>query len=459
MPQREQHNASDRVSQVQSHAQDCWDELVQQRLPADLEVQARVLGAFQRVRALPSAQAVLRALLCYVLSLSSLKQLSGWSRLVGVTNQVISAQAWHKRLRKAAPWLLWLFAELLNLRLPTPALPGGQRMLLVDATFLNEMGAKGDLWRLHCAYDLLAGQLAWVQVTDRSIGESLTHLPIQPGDILVGDKAYSKAPQLLAVDAAQAFSLTRFSPWHLPVYASQAPCEASEFRIDVRGWLAGLLPGTYQRQAIVFSQGKRLPVRVIAVVLQDEQAEALRQQAQRQAREKGHKLSEQSLFFAGFHLLVTTLPEKRWPISLVLELYRCRWQIEILFKRIKQVLDTHRLPCRCPQTAQAMIAALLVAWLLIEDEASELRRQITDGEPLALPVSSWQLDQWALMGLQNVVTSWWSPQQVRALAPELRRLLSEKRQRPLREHQRRVRFHTVLSGEPDLVSVFDCSSA
>ncbi|HEX6110119.1 MAG TPA: IS4 family transposase [Ktedonobacteraceae bacterium] len=459
MPQRDQHNASDESSQAQTSAQQCWEELVHQRLPANLESQARALGAFQRVRELASAQLLLRALLCYVLSLSSLKQLSGWSRLVGVSGKVLSAQAWHKRLQKAAPWLLWLFADLLNLRLPAPTPPGGQRILLVDATFLNEMGAKGELWRLHCAYDLLAGVLAWVQVSDRQVGESFANLPIQPGDILVGDKAYSKAPQLLAVDAAQAFSLARFSPWHLPVYASQAPADTPEFRMDIRGWLAGLRPGTYQRHGLVIAAGKRLPVRLLAVVFPDEQAEALRQQKQKQAREKGSKLSEPSLFFAGFHLLVTTLPEKQWPLALVLELYRCRWQIEILFKRIKQVLDTHRLPCRCSQTAQALIAALLVAWLLIEDEAGELRRLITDAEPLELPVSSWQLDQWALQGLQNVVRGWWSPKRLRALAPELRRLFSEQRQRPLHEHQRRVRFQTLLTGEPDLVSVFDCSSA
>ena len=459
MPLREQHNASDRVSQVQSHAEDCWNELVQQRLPADLEEQAQALGAFQRVRALASAQLLLRAVLCYVLSLSSLKQLSGWSRLVGVSTKVLSAQAWHKRLQRCAPWLLWLVNALLELRLTTVALPTAQRILLVDATHLSEMGPKGETWRLHSAYDLLAGQLAWVQVSDHHQGESLARLPLHPGDILVGDKASSKAPQLLAVAEAQAFSLTRLSPWHLPVYAAQALAERPEFRVDVCGWLAGLRPGTSQRHAVVFSQGKRLPVRVIAVVFPDEQAKALREQAQRQAREKGYTLSEHSLFLAGFHLLVTTLPEHRWPVALVLELYRCRWQIEILFKRIKQVLDTHRLPCRCPQTAQAMIAALLVAWLLIEDEATELRRQITDGEPLALPVSSWQLDQWSKASLQNVVKGWWSPHQLRALAPELRPLFDNKRQRPLREHQRRVRLSTLLAGAPDLVSVFDCSSA
>ena len=123
------------------------------------------------------------------------------------------------------------------------------------------------------------------------------------------------------------------------------------------------------------------------------------------------------------------------------------------------MLDAHRFSCRRSQTAQAAITALLVAWLPMEDEATALRRQIADGERLRLPVSSWHLNQWALADLQNVVKGWWSPQQLRALAPELRRLLVEKRQRPLREHQRRIRFRTVLSAEPDLVSVFDCSSA
>src|SRR6266566_1541331 len=154
MPQRTQHNASDEGSQAQASAEQYWDELVKERLPADLEAQARVLGAFQRKRALESAQMLLRALLYYVLSLSSLKHLSGWSRLVQVSTQVISAQAWHKRLQRCGPWLLWMCNALLDLRLKTAALPTSQRILLVDATCLTEIGAKGDLWRLHCTYDL-----------------------------------------------------------------------------------------------------------------------------------------------------------------------------------------------------------------------------------------------------------------------------------------------------------------
>lgn len=136
-----------------------------------------------------------------------------------MTSGVISGQGWHKRLRQSLAWLLWLFGDLLAAPPPSWSGPTSQRILLVDGTEVKCQGAKGELWRLHCASNLLSGCLAWVQVTTRQVGESLGLVPVQPGDILVGDGIYSRAPQLVAVDQKGGFSLTRFSPHHLPVYA------------------------------------------------------------------------------------------------------------------------------------------------------------------------------------------------------------------------------------------------
>jgi hypothetical protein len=242
-------------------AQECWDQLVAEKLPTDLEEQARRLGAFQRVRSIKSAQALLRAMLCYVLSLSSLKELSVWGRLLGVSSTVLSAQAWHKRLRQSHPWLLWVLNALLGRLLEPGHFPTKQRILLVDATHLSEQGPKGQIWRLHCAYDLLKGLLAWVHVTDRHVGEGFGHVPLQAGDILVGDGAYNRASQLLAVAQAKGFSLAHFSPRHLCLYASQALAATPEFRIPVVWWLQTLFPGTYQRYAMVIEDDQRLPSR------------------------------------------------------------------------------------------------------------------------------------------------------------------------------------------------------
>jgi len=330
MSHPKQHTSSESSVQVSELATADWQQLVQERLPSTLESQARALGAFVRVRRIQSASLLLRALLCYVLSLSSLKDLSMWSRLVGVTDGVISGQGWHKRLRQSLAWLLWLFGALLAAPPPSWSGPTSQRILLVDGTEVKSLGAKGELWRLHCAYNLLSGCLAWVQVTTRQVGESLGLVPVQPGDILVGDGIYSRAPQLVAVEQKGGFSLTRFSPHHLPVYAAQAPTCSSAYQFDVNGWLHTLAPGVYERNALVHYEQTMLSVRVIAIVPTPEKAEALRRKKEHEARAKGRKLSEQARFLAGFILLVTTLPLPQWPTALVIELYACRWHIEIV---------------------------------------------------------------------------------------------------------------------------------
>jgi hypothetical protein len=372
MPQRD--HSSVQPADPQCTADQDWQQLVEQRLPADLEVQARQLKAFQRARGVPSALVLLRGLLYYVLSQSSLRDVSAWSRLIGLTSRVISGQAWHQRLLRSADWLLWLF----NARLSAPTRSFGglsQRILLVDATHVSCRAKRADAWRLHCAYDLLAGRLAWVRMSTKHVGEGFAHLLLHVGDIVVGDGAYSRAKQLLAVAKAGAFSLVRYSAAHLPLYAPLAPAWTQEHRLHVPAWLRGLRPGLYERQAVVVEQADCVPVRLIALVLPEEQAEALRRQKQRQARDKGRTLSAEALFLAGFVLLVTTLPAPSWSSEQLLELYRARWQIEVLFKRIKQVLALHILPAQTPQGAQAMICALLVAWMLIEEDVQTLRRQ------------------------------------------------------------------------------------
>src|SRR2546425_8227618 len=162
MSHRKQHTLRESSVQVSDPATPDWQQLVQERLPSSLESQARALGAFVRVRRIQSASLLLRALLCYVLSLSSLKELSMWSRLVGVTGVVISGQAWHKRLRQALAWLLWLFGELLAAPPPSWSGPTSQRILLVDGTEGKNLGPKGALWRMDCAHDRLYGGVAGV---------------------------------------------------------------------------------------------------------------------------------------------------------------------------------------------------------------------------------------------------------------------------------------------------------
>src|SRR5436190_18845889 len=122
-----------------------WVEQVLKQLPAETEEQAFLLGAFVRCREIKSAGDLLRALLAYVLCVSSFRQLGSWAVLLGLAN--ISDTAWRKRLKGATAWLLWLLGALLSGpqvvdERRTPAALG--RIILVDATRLNQVGGTGD---------------------------------------------------------------------------------------------------------------------------------------------------------------------------------------------------------------------------------------------------------------------------------------------------------------------------
>jgi hypothetical protein len=112
--------------------------------------------------------------------------------------------------------------------------------------------------------------------------------------------------------------------------------------------------------------GARWPGRVVAMRLPAPLAERAREKARRAAAQKNRKVHPRTLEAAALVLLFTTLPADQLPAKAVLEWYRSRWQIELAFKWLKQLLELGRLPHRHPEAATGWIQAKLVVALLLE---------------------------------------------------------------------------------------------
>jgi hypothetical protein len=166
-----------------------------------------------------------------------------------------------------------------------------------------------------------------------------------------------------------------------------------------------------------------------------------RRRAVRQAQRKGRVVSPTALALAGWVLLITTLDEGIWSNADVLRLYRARWQVELVYKRMKSMLDLNQIRSKQVASAEATVRALLVAWALQETEACAVRQVLAQlatlppGLPAAAAgtVSSWRLTAVCLDLLRQQVHGQWTAARLRACLPRLQRFLVSSPRR--RQHQ------------------------
>ena len=155
-----------------------------------LEESAVQYGALLRRREVDSASTLLRLAMAYGFCGLSLRQAAAWAQAAGIA--VISDVALLKRLRRAAPWLGYLFSAKLAESAPPPQLePVGRRIRLADATTISKPGSKGTDYRLHLGYDLLRQTCDHLELTTSKGGESLKRFAFAPQDLVVADRGYS----------------------------------------------------------------------------------------------------------------------------------------------------------------------------------------------------------------------------------------------------------------------------
>lgn len=331
----------------------------------DLEESAKETGALQRRREIKRASDLLRMIFAYVVCDWSLRLVGVWCEISGLGS--LSAVAVRKRLQGSRKWLGRLIGASLQVNLLRLRQQPGIRVRLMDATCVSEPGSSGTDWRVHLSFDLGNLCMDGVEVTDCHGGETFARCPIQPGEIRIGDRGYAFANSLEPVLVDGGELVVRINWQNLPL------ADAAGQPVDLIGCLYQLVDPIGEWAVYLYTPQDWFSLRLVVAVLPQEQADKARQRIRKIYRKKGKTPDERTLFAAGYVMLVTNLPASSWPPSEVIELYRLRWQVELVFKRMKSILQFNHLRAVDPDLAQVYLLGKLLAAFLTDLYIQEVR--------------------------------------------------------------------------------------
>jgi len=327
-------------------------------LPEGLTELAFSTGAIQRAREVRTGEDLLRLNLVYGDDEMSLRQVSAWSRSNGIAD--ISDVALLKRLRLSGPFLKQIASSLLGqVSVPGSAL----RAVVLDATTLSRQRSRGSDFRVHVSYELSTGRVSGVELTDASEGERLTRAVAGEGDLVIVDRGYQGRAPLAEVRQSGAHILLRFHPGSLPLEAPEglrlSPLRAA--RSLSIGQTLDIPVRTVPTKNAPAVQG-----RLVVLKKTESQAQKDLKRLKQRAKEDGRDIGEDALQASRFVFLFSTLAQEQADARQILEIYRLRWQIEMLFKKVKGIVSLGETAAKDFALCEAMILSQLIVLLLIQ---------------------------------------------------------------------------------------------
>ena len=349
-------------------------------LPDNWQHKAKELGALIRRRKIDNADTLLRVLLIHLADGKSFRTTSAYAQEAGLCD--INDAGLIHRLRAAKDWFHWIALELLksiNNNPLTEDISQKFNVRLVDGSLISEPGSTGSDWRLHYCFQLLNLHCDTFIVTSPKVGESLQRYPVEKNDLLIGDRNYCKRKGIMHVLNNQGHVLVRFHSTNLPLFNRRGQ------PLSLLPYLRSLPEGQAADWDVWFkdpANGSLVKGRILALRKSKEAMEKAKKQLRRSASKKGTKLKPETLEYAEYFIQFTTLNRHHFKGDGLLRLYRNRWQIELMFKRLKSIIGIGHLPKHNPESSVAWLYGKMIVALLSE----RLYREAEHFSPWGYPI-------------------------------------------------------------------------
>jgi len=330
--------------------------------PADWEELGRRTGAVKRLRGFASLEALLRTLLLHVGCGWSLRETAVQAKLGGIAD--VCDVTLLTRLRQSETWLRQMCQSLWTENgLGLEAAVKGMPVRLIDATLVREPGPTGANWRIHYGFRLPSLECDGFELTrvkGKNTGERLGRFAFRRGELVLADAGYSHPRGMAAVVDDGAELCVRVNPLSLPL-------------LDKRGRAFSLLEhlrqvtesGIAVEWPVAVRVGERgISGRLCAVRKSEEAIQRAQRRIDKKQQRRVNSGMPATREYANYVLVFTTVPRHKASTEDILECYRLRWQIELMFRRLKSIVQLGHLPKQDEQSIRAWLYAKLLVALL-----------------------------------------------------------------------------------------------
>jgi hypothetical protein len=333
-------------------------------MPSGWQELARETQALKGLRQDKDEGDCLRTLLLHLACGYSLRETAVRARAAKLAD--LSDVAILKRLRKSKDWLQALCYRLLAEQATLSKRMNKLSLRLVDGTLIQEPGPTGSDWRIHYSLrwpELTCDHFELTAAQGKGTGESLRHFPVQAGEHLLADRGYSNYASVQHVAAHGAAVTVRLNPQAVrlvdaeqKLFALQRKLRTIKKTNEVGCWPIGLTGAAGE-----------VPVEGRLCVLRKSQAAIAKARAKviRNASSNGRKTQPETLLYCEYVMIFSTAPEP-FTAQEILEIYRLRWQIELVFKRFKQLAQLGHLPKEDEESSKAWLYGKHFVALLTE---------------------------------------------------------------------------------------------
>ena len=275
----------------------------------------------------------------------------------------VSREGIHKRFTpEAVAFMKALLAKLIEFRLTAEnnipsSVKAFNRLCIKDSTkftipkeFVDTYPGYGGfnktsaLMNIQYEYDLLTGNwtsLDFTKATRNDQKDSRETLDrIKKDDLLVRDLGYVTMPYLYGVVDKEAYFLNRL-PTTINVY-----CLKDEKYLPI-DW--GLIDKTFKNKKlgqmeldVMLSKKYNLGPRMVISPVPDSVYQERIRKASKHAKSKGCQLTNEYKIKVRYNIFITNVPTDRLSFQDIIQVYRLRWQIELVFKAWKSSLSVHQ---------------------------------------------------------------------------------------------------------------------